>query len=47
VKFVPLPADNHVDAAIAVLDSSSVAPARILPKVGKLASTATVPAAER
>jgi len=47
VKIVPLPADNHVDAAIAVLDKVTLASPLILPKVGKLKSTATVPAVER
>lgn len=40
-----LPASNRIDAAIAALDASNLAVPRILPSVGKLGSTATVPAA--
>lgn len=47
VAILPLPADNHVDAAIAALDKPSLGSPLILPKVGKLKSTATVPAAEQ
>jgi hypothetical protein len=47
IKILKLPKDNHVDAAIAVLDKNTLASALILPKVGKLASTTTVPAVEK
>lgn len=46
IRMRPLPADNKVDAAIAVLDQAGLASARILPQVGKLASAATVAASE-
>ncbi len=46
VKIDPLPADNHVDAAIAALDKPRLASALLLPKVGKLKSSVTIAAAE-
>ena len=45
VRIRSLPTDNHVDAAIATLTSSTVASPAILPQVGALGSTTTVPAA--
>jgi hypothetical protein len=47
VRILPLPKDNHVDAAIAALDKNTLASPLILPKIGKLASTTTVPAVEK
>ena len=47
IKILKLPKDNHVDAAIAVLDKNTLASALILQKIGKLASTTTVPAVEK
>jgi hypothetical protein len=47
-KFVTIhkvPADNHVDAAIAQIDSPKVASPQILTPINALASTAPVPAA--
>jgi hypothetical protein len=46
VRIKKVPAKNTVDAAIAGLDSPGLVSPRILPKVGKLGSTAPVPAAE-
>jgi hypothetical protein len=46
-KFITikkLPADNHVDAAIAALDAAGLAVPAILPQVGALGATAPVPA---
>jgi hypothetical protein len=45
VRIRKLPTDNHVDAAIAVLDSAALASSTILPQVGALGSTVPVPAA--
>ena len=45
VRIRKLPTDNHVDAAIAVLDSPALASPAILPQVGALGSTAPVAAA--
>ena len=44
IKIKKLPANNKVDAAIAALDKPSLASPLILPKVGKLGSTAPVAA---
>lgn len=44
VRIRKLPADNHVDAAIAVLDSPRIASPLILPNVGALGSATPVPA---
>lgn len=46
VRIKKLPFNNKVDAAIAALDANNLATATILPKVGKLSSTAPVQAAE-
>ena len=45
VKIRKLPFNNHVDAAIAVLNKPSLASPKVLPKVGALGSTAPVLAA--
>ena len=45
VKIKPLPANNHVDAAIAVLNTPTIASPLILPSVGQLGSTAPISAA--
>jgi hypothetical protein len=45
VRIRKVPFANHVDAAIAVLDSPSIASPAILPQVGTLGSTVSVPAA--
>jgi hypothetical protein len=47
IKILTLPSDNHVDAAIAALDKKSLGSPLILPKVGKLSSSTTIPAAEK
>ena len=47
VEIKPMSTENKVDAAIAELTKPSLGRATILPKVGKLASTAPIPAVEQ
>jgi hypothetical protein len=46
LEIKPAPTQNKVDAAIAALDKASLGKAVILPKVGKLAGPAPIPAVE-
>jgi hypothetical protein len=47
VEIKPAPTKNKIDSAIAELTNLKLAKAIILPKVGKLASTAPIPAVEQ